>query len=87
MRFRPTTSVMLAADIGAAALELAQAGRIALEVSDVFIIPAYRRLIESTAAQADVWMGFASDRANGDVDSLRAAYQDSCDAWARAQII
>ena len=87
MRFRPTTPVMLAADIGAAALELARASRIALEVSDDFIIPAYRRLVESAAAQADVWMGFASDRANGDVDSLRAAYQDSCDAWARAQII
>ncbi len=87
MRFRPTYPLMLAADSDAGAIELAQASRIALEISDGFVIPTYRRLAETTAAQADVWTAYIADRANGDVDTLRAAYHETCDAWARAQII
>jgi len=90
MRFRPTFPIMLAADAGAApqaSAQPAQATAIALAVSDEFAIPAYRRLAEASGAQADVWAAFAAERENRDIESLRRAYHDSCDAWAEAQII
>ncbi len=90
MRFRPTSPIMFAADAGAAArtsAQQAQATAIAFAVSDEFVIPTYRRLVEAASAQADAWAAFTAERENGDVESLRAAYHDACDAWAEAQII
>lgn len=90
MRFRPTTPIMLAADAGAApqaSAQMAQATAIALSVTDEFVIPTYRRLAEASGAQADAWAAFSAERENGDIELLRAAYHDACDAWAAAQII
>jgi len=87
MRFRPTFPQMLAADVGATAPARALASRIALELTDEFIIPVYQGLVEASAAQADAWSAFVANRASGDIEALRSAYHESCDAWARAQII
>jgi predicted lipoprotein len=87
MRIRPTIPIMVAADFGAAPAAAAQATSIALEVSDRFVIPAYRRLAEASTEQANAWAAFVSNHENGDVESLVAAYHESCDAWAEAQII
>lgn len=91
MRFRPTFPIMLAADAGAAPQASAQASvratAIALEISDQFVIPAYRRLAEAAGAQADAWAAFIAERESSDIESLRRAYHDLCDAWAESQII
>nr|TFG54688.1 MAG: hypothetical protein E4H34_02050 [Hyphomicrobiales bacterium] len=87
MRFRPTYPIVLAADFGAGSPEATQAGRIALEVADRFIVPAYRSLAEATNTQAGAWAAFAEADGEGGIASLRAAYHDTCDAWAHAQII
>jgi hypothetical protein len=87
MRFRPNFRQMLAADVGVTAPENALAGRIALELTDEFIIPTYQGLVAASAAQVDAWAAFMANRADGDVDTLRSAYHDACDAWARTQII
>ena len=87
MRFRPTFPIMLAADDGGAAPASALASRIALELTDEFIIPIYQGLVEASAAQAEAWTVFVANRAGGDIEALRSAYHGACDAWARAQII
>jgi predicted lipoprotein len=65
----------------------AQAGKIALAVTDGFVIPTYRALVAATAAQDSAWKQFAAKREVGDFASLRAAYNTAADAWARAQLI
>ena len=87
MRIRPNIPILLAADFDGVPGATAQATMIALEVSERFVIPAYRRLVEACGVQANAWMAFVSERENGDVGSLTAAYHDACDAWAAAQIL
>src|SRR5450432_4189367 len=65
----------------------AQAGKIALEVTDGFVIPTYRALVAATTAQDSAWKQFAAKREAGDFASLRAAYNAASDAWAKAQLI
>ena len=65
----------------------AQAAKIALAVTDQFVIPAYRQLAEATAAQEKAWTAFSAKRETGDFQSLRAAYNGVADAWANAQLI
>jgi predicted lipoprotein len=65
----------------------AQAGRIALAVTEQFVIPTYRALVAATAAQDSAWKQFAAKRDAGDFASLRTAYNSVADAWAKAQLI
>jgi hypothetical protein len=65
----------------------AQAARAVLAVVDRHIIPSYRALAQAADAQEKAWTAFAANRAAGDVQSLRAAYNVACDAWARTQLI
>jgi predicted lipoprotein len=65
----------------------AQAGKIALAVTDRFVIPAYRALLAASEAQEKAWVAFAAKRETGDFASLRAAYNAESDAWAKAQLI
>jgi predicted lipoprotein len=65
----------------------ALAAKAVLASADQFIIPAYRSLAETTAAQEKAWAAFAGDRAHGNFAALRTAYNKTCDAWARAQIV
>ncbi|HEY4265381.1 MAG TPA: imelysin family protein [Micropepsaceae bacterium] len=64
-----------------------QAGKIALAVTDRFVIPTYRALVQASAAQEAAWVAFAAKREAGDFTSLRAAYNADADAWAKAQLI
>lgn len=61
--------------------------RIALDVTDAFVIPVYRTLSLATEAQVRAWELFTAQRDAADFASLRAAYHAVCDAWARAQIV
>jgi predicted lipoprotein len=65
----------------------AQAGKIALAVTDQFVIPTYRALVQATDAQEKAWTAFAAKRESGDFPSLKAAYDAAADAWANAQFI
>jgi predicted lipoprotein len=65
----------------------AQAAKIALAVTDQFVIPTYRALVQASEAQEKAWTGFAAKRETGDFASLRAAYNAAADAWAKAQLI
>jgi hypothetical protein len=65
----------------------AQAGRIALAVTDQFVIPTYRALLQACEAQEKTWAAFAAKRDTGDFASLRTAYNSVADAWASAQLI
>jgi predicted lipoprotein len=65
----------------------AQAAKIALAVTDQFVIPTYRALVEATGAQEKAWAAFATKREAGDFAPLRAAYDAACNAWANAQLI
>jgi predicted lipoprotein len=65
----------------------AQAGKIALAVTDAFVLPTYRALLQAAEAEEKTWTAFAANRANGDFASLRAAYNAMADAWANAQLI
>jgi predicted lipoprotein len=65
----------------------AQAARAVLAVVDRHIIPSYRALAEAADAQEKAWAAFAADRAAGDFESLRAAFHQVSDVWARAQLI
>lgn len=65
----------------------AQAGRIALAVTDQFVIPTYRTLVAATEAQERAWTAFAAKRETGDFASLRTSYNALADAWAKAQLI
>ena len=67
------------------AVEAARAA--ALAIADQFVIPAYRALLQTTEAQEKAWTAFAVKRESGDLQSLRAAYTVTADAWANAQII
>jgi predicted lipoprotein len=64
-----------------------QAAKIALAVTDQFVIPTYRALVAATEAQEKAWATFAAKRETGDVALLRAAYNAAADAWANAQLI
>ena len=65
----------------------AQAARAVLAVIDRAVIPSYRALSQAADVQEKAWTVFAANRAAGDVPSLRAAYNTTADAWARAQLI
>ena len=65
----------------------AQAARAVLAVVDRYIISSYRALAEAADAQEKAWTAFATNRAGGDFESLKAAYNATADAWARAQLI
>ena len=52
----------------------AQAARAVLAVVDRHIIPSYRALGLAADAQEKAWTTFAANRAAGDVQTLRAAY-------------
>ena len=65
----------------------AQAGKIALAVTDEFVIPAYRALVQAAEAQEKAWTAFAVQREAGDFASLRASYTALADSWAKAQLI
>ena len=65
----------------------AQAARAVLALVDRHVIPSYRALSQAADAQEKAWTTFAANRATGDVQSLRASYNATCDAWARAQLI
>jgi hypothetical protein len=58
-----------------------------LAAVDEFVIPAYRALADATEAQEKAWTAFAVKRDTGDFESLRAAYNAVCDAWAEVQIV
>ena len=60
---------------------------LALAVVDRFIIPGYRALGVATQAQDEAWMAFVSNRAAGNFQALRAAYNAACDAWANVQLV
>ena len=65
----------------------AQAARAVLAVVDRSIIPSYRALAEAADAQEKAWTAFAANRAAGNIESLKAAYNATADAWARAQLV
>jgi uncharacterized protein len=86
---QPTSLLKLVADAKPAPPnpKAAQAARAVLAVVDRTIIPSYRALAQAADAQEKAWTAFAANRQAGDVQSLRAAYNAACDAWARAQLI
>src|SRR3954465_8296080 len=65
----------------------AAAAKTALAVTDQFVIPTYRALVQATDAQEKAWTAFAAKRESGDFQSLRTAYNAVADAWANAQLI
>jgi len=71
----------------AAAAKAAQAQKIALAVTDQFILPAYRALAQATDAQEKAWDSFAPNRRTASTAPLFDAYQATCDAWASVQIV
>jgi predicted lipoprotein len=81
--------LMLAADVKPAAPnpKAAQAARAVLAVVDRELIPSYRALGQAADAQENVWRQFSANRSGGDIQALRNAYHNTCDAWARAQLI
>jgi len=70
-----------------AAKAAAQAAKAALALTDQFVIPAYRNLVQECEAQEKAWTAFAAKRETGDFPSLRAAYNATADSWANAQFI
>lgn len=86
---QPTSLLKLVADARPAPPnpKAAQAARAALGVIDRVIIPSYRTLSQAADGQEKAWTAFAANRAAGDFQSLRAAYNTTADAWARAQLI
>jgi predicted lipoprotein len=87
-----TPLLKLAADVKATAKaapnpKAAQAAKAVLAASDRFIIPSYRALAEAADAQEKVWSAFAANRAAGNFNTLKAAYNTTADAWARAQLV
>src|SRR5438445_9736619 len=65
----------------------AQAAKAVLALTDGFVIPAYRNLVQASEAQEKAWTAFAAKREAGDFASLRAAYNGAADAWAQAQFV
>jgi predicted lipoprotein len=65
----------------------AQAARAVLAAVDRHIVPSYRALAEAADAEEKAWSAFAANRAQGDIESLRTAYNTTADAWARAQLV
>jgi predicted lipoprotein len=65
----------------------AQAARAVLAAVDRHIIPSYRALAEAADAQEKAWNAFATNRAAGDIEALKTAYNTTADAWARAQLV
>ena len=86
---QPTSLLKLVADAKPAQPnpKAAQAARAVLAIVDRVVIPSYRALAQAADAQEKAWTAFTANRAAGDVQSLRAAYNATCDAWARAQLI
>jgi len=85
-----TPLLKLAAEVKAAPQpnpKAAQAARAVLAAVDRHIIPSYRVLAEAADAQEKAWTAFAANRAAGDIESLKAAYNATADAWARAQLV
>jgi predicted lipoprotein len=88
MPTRPTYPVQLAMDaLAPDTVTLERAAAIALAVTDGYVVPAYRRLVDATHLQADAWAVFAANPAEGNVEALRATYHAACDAWAVAQLV
>jgi len=90
-RFRPIILAAVepagpAANPGGAVTDV-NGRRIALDVTDAFVIPVYRTLSLATETQVRAWELFTAQRDAADFASLRAAYHAVCDAWARAQIM
>jgi uncharacterized protein len=65
----------------------ALAAKAVLAAVDQFVIPAYRTLAQETDAQEKAWAAFAANRVAGNFAALRTAHTNTCDAWARAQVI
>ena len=65
----------------------AQAARAVLAVVDRYLIPSYRALAEAADAQEKAWTTFVANRTTADLEPLKAAYNVTADAWARAQLI
>ena len=86
---RYTSLLKLAAEVRPARPnpKAAQAARATLAVVDRHIIPTYRALAQAAEAQEKAWSAFTANRAAGDFQSLRAAYNTVSDAWAPAQVI
>jgi predicted lipoprotein len=84
-----TSLLKLAAAVRPAAPnpKAAQAAKAVLAAVDRHIIPSYRALAEAADAQEKAWTAFAANRTQGDAQSLRAAYNTTADAWARAQLV
>jgi hypothetical protein len=95
MRLLPQTSLLVLAAAtpakpnpkAAPAKPNPKAAKAALTVTDQFVIPAYRTLVQTAEAQAAAWTAFAAKRETGDFASLRTAYHAAADAWANAQLI
>ncbi len=89
--FRNSLLVLAAAPAATPAMpdpkRAAQAARLALAVADQYVIPTYRALADATGAQEKAWTAFAAKRETGDFAPLRAAYNATADAWAKAQLI
>ena len=91
-----TPLLRLAADVKAAPQanakaapnpKAAQAARAVLAAVDRHIIPSYRALAEAADAQEKAWNAFAANRAAGDIEALKKAYNTTADAWAWAQLV
>ncbi|HXJ03397.1 MAG TPA: imelysin family protein [Micropepsaceae bacterium] len=94
MAILPRNSLLVLAAVPAGAKppakpdpKAAQAGKIALAVTDQFVIPTYQALVQACEAEEKAWTVFAAKREAGDFASLRAAYNGVADAWANAQLI
>jgi hypothetical protein len=85
---RPSLLVLAAAAPAKPNPKAVEAARAAgLAITDQFVIPAYRALLQAAEAQEQAWAAFAAKRETGDVQSLRAAYNAVADVWANAQFI
>ena len=84
MALRPTTPIMIAANVAAPRVDARQ---VALEVTDAFVIPAYRTLADATQRQEGAWTYFAQMRETSNFAILREGYTLVADAWAMAQLI
>jgi predicted lipoprotein len=59
----------------------------ALELTQKFIIPAYQDLTKAAETQESAWAAFCTKPSKGAINSLKSAYNETADAWARIEFV
>ncbi|MBV9991068.1 MAG: imelysin family protein [Alphaproteobacteria bacterium] len=58
-----------------------------LAFADNFAVPRFKAVQAAAHAQESAWITFCADRARGNVESLKKAYNDLGDAWSDVEIV